>query len=251
MRTAKFSLAVAVVGLLGLLWQTQRETNRRLDDLAAAVAARPADPPAPLPEVVAAPAVPPAARVTPKELESVGLSPYVVEAPDILTIEVQARDRVSRELKPIPEVSGQHLVRPDGTINLGAWGSVPVAGLTVEKAAAAVRTVAATQLGGAEPVVAVDVVAYNSKVYYVVTGGEAGESVHRFPCTGSDTVLDAVAQAGGQVSVAGKTLWVARQAAGQPPQILPVDWARIARHGNTQTNYQLLPGDRLYVKAGK
>ncbi len=30
-------------------------------------------------------------------------------------------------------------------------------------------------------------------------------------------------------------------------QILPVDWAAITRNGSTATNYQLLPGDRVYV----
>jgi polysaccharide export outer membrane protein len=30
---------------------------------------------------------------------------------------------------------------------------------------------------------------------------------------------------------------------------LPVKWADITRRGGTETNYQLLPGDRLYVKA--
>jgi hypothetical protein len=34
---------------------------------------------------------------------------------------------------------------------------------------------------------------------------------------------------------------------GLPEQILPVDWNGITRAGNTRTNYQLLPGDRLYV----
>ncbi|MBX9580001.1 MAG: polysaccharide biosynthesis/export family protein [Gemmataceae bacterium] len=272
MRTAYLVLAAAVVGLLGLSWQAQRETSRRLDALAAAVA-RPADAPAPLPQVVAGPvvgvvpeelpkmpmpphravpAVVPAAGAIPRELEKVALPPYVVEAPDILTIEVKARDRVSGELKPLPEqpIGGQFLVRPDGTVNLGQWGPVTVTGLTVGQVAAAVKKAGAAHTAD-ELAVAVDVLAYNSKAYYVVADGDGGEVVYRFPCTGGDTVLDAVAQAGGHVSVSGRTMWVARQAAGRPPQILPVDWKGIAHHGDAATNYQLLPGDRLYVKAGK
>jgi polysaccharide export outer membrane protein len=48
-------------------------------------------------------------------------------------------------------------------------------------------------------------------------------------------------------------LWVARQAAagGAPPQLLPVDWVSITRRGEMQTNYQLLPGDRLFIKADR
>jgi hypothetical protein len=30
---------------------------------------------------------------------------------------------------------------------------------------------------------------------------------------------------------------------------MPVDWVAITTRGRTETNYQLLPGDRLYVKA--
>lgn len=30
---------------------------------------------------------------------------------------------------------------------------------------------------------------------------------------------------------------------------MPVDWCGIVRAGNTGTNYQLLPGDRVYVMA--
>ena len=36
---------------------------------------------------------------------------------------------------------------------------------------------------------------------------------------------------------------------GQPWQILPVDWIGITQHGVTWTNYQVMPGDRIYVKA--
>ena len=34
-------------------------------------------------------------------------------------------------------------------------------------------------------------------------------------------------------------------------QILPVEWDSIAKGGATATNYQLLPGDRLYVAADR
>ena len=37
----------------------------------------------------------------------------------------------------------------------------------------------------------------------------------------------------------------------QPWQILPVDWVGITQHGLTETNYQVMPGDRIYVKAQK
>ena len=98
-----------------------------------------------------------------------------------------------------------------------------------------------------------DVLQYNSKRYYVVTdGGGNGEQVTAFPVTGSETVFDAIANIGGLPVVASKRqIWVARRTphAGQPEQILPVDWVGITQHGVTATNYQIMPGDRVYVKA--
>ena len=32
---------------------------------------------------------------------------------------------------------------------------------------------------------------------------------------------------------------------------MPVDWVGITQHGIAATNYQLMPGDRVYVKAQK
>ena len=47
-----------------------------------------------------------------------------------------------------------------------------------------------------------DVLAYNSKVYYVITdGGGAGEQVYRIPSNGNETVLDAIAAIEGIVAV--------------------------------------------------
>jgi polysaccharide export outer membrane protein len=34
-------------------------------------------------------------------------------------------------------------------------------------------------------------------------------------------------------------------------QIIPVDYVAITQHGIAETNYQIMPGDRIYVKAQK
>ena len=46
-----------------------------------------------------------------------------------------------------------------------------------------------------------------------------------------------------------KTMWIARPVPGEcgEEQILPIDWDAIAAGGQTKTNYQILPGDRLYI----
>lgn len=156
---------------------------------------------------------------------------------------------------PMPQnkqfVAGPHLVRPDGTVGLGVYGSVYVTGMTLQQARNAIEQHLSQHIH--RPEVSVDVLAYNSKVYYVITdGGGAGEQVYRIPTTGNETVLDAIAGVNGLPTVASKaSIWIARPTpdSGMPDQVLKVDWNAIAQGAQTSTNYQMLPGDRLYVKA--
>ncbi len=216
-------------------------------------------------------AVPPPGTV-PVELDKIMLPPYVIEAPDQLLIEVIQRSTVPDPVTKIPTpqtqrlpvqpISGSFQVRPDGTVALGFWGGVPVSGLTLDQAAEAIRKHVITNPVlrdlGTKPesiVVILDVLAYNSKRYYVIfDGGGFGEQVISFPITGSETVLDAISNVGGISDVGSKrNMWVARRTPhpGQPWQILPIDWIGLTQHGQTCTNYQILPGDRIYVKAQK
>src|SRR5262249_47338611 len=169
------------------------------------------------------------------------------------------KTEVQRPL-PVQDISGSFLVRIDGTVALGFWGSVPVAGLTLDQAAAAIRqhllqqdTLRPYRIQPNNLIVIVDVLAYNSKRYYVVLdGGGYGEQVYPFPIYGSETVMDALANVNGLQAVASRrNIWVARRTPhpGQPWQILPVDWIGITQHGIATTNYQIMPGDRIYVKA--
>ena len=97
-------------------------------------------------------------------------------------------------------LTGQYLVGPDGTINLRQYGLVHVAGLTVTEAKLAIQKHLAQYLDS--PELSVDVVAYNSKVYYIITQGAGmGDNVRRFPITGNETVLDAISQVERAVAV--------------------------------------------------
>jgi polysaccharide biosynthesis/export protein len=191
----------------------------------------------------------------PREFAKQPLPPYVVEPPDILL--VNAGKTVTLEDRPI---DGQHLIRPDGTISLGVYGSVYVAGLTLDEARDAIA--AKIQLSVNKKTVedikkelVVDVLAYNSKVYYVITDGAGyGAQVYPIPITGNETVLDALAKINGLPMVASKKrIWVARATAHETdhPEILPVDWCAIAERGSSATNYQIFPNDRIYVGADK
>jgi len=213
--------------------------------------------------------VPPPVGVVPSELNKITLPLYVVEAPDVLLIEVYA-DSLDVTKPPValwPQpISGQHIVNLDGTVRLGIWGSVPLSGLNLDQAAEAIRqhVFQRTQsdkrisdkfkLSAADKLlVVVDVLAYNSKTYFIITdGGGFGESITSFPITGGETVLDALARVNGLPDIASKRdIWIARRspAPGMPEQILPIDYVGITQHGVAQTNYQVLPGDRIYVRA--
>ncbi len=150
--------------------------------------------------------------------------------------------------KGVQQIRGEHLIRPDGTVGLGTYGSVFVAGMTLPQVKCAIEEHLSQFL--LKPEVSVDVAAFNSKFYYVITDfAGSGEQVARFPATGNETVLDAISLIGGLSPVSTKKMWIARPApAGECiDQILPVDWKGITRRGHARTNFQILPGDRLFI----
>jgi len=150
-------------------------------------------------------------------------------------------------LPTMQPIVGQHLVGLDGKINLGSYGSVSVVGMTVDETRQAIERHLTQYL--TDPQIAVSVFAYNSKKYYVVTEGAGlGDTVIQFPITGNETVLDAMSNVNGLDSVSSKKIWIARPTSDNcNVQILPVDWRAITAQGATATNYQLMPGDRVFV----
>ena len=145
-------------------------------------------------------------------------------------------------------LNGVYLIGPDGTLNLRQYGTVHVAGKTLTEAKLAVEAHLRQFLDS--PVVWLDVASYNSKVYYIITEGAGqGDNVVRVPVTGNETVLDAIAQINGLSQLSSKRIWIARPAPGGfgCEQILPVRWDDITRGGLAATNYQIMPGDRVFV----
>lgn len=198
----------------------------------------------------------------PREQRMVSLPAYIVEPPDLIHIEVH-------EALPGQPITGERLVRPDGTVSLGYYGDVYVAGLTTmeikEKVTRYLRKyLSDEQLGliasdpdhpgkfRAVPAidsvrVYVEVIGYNSKSYYVV--GEVAEP-GRMYVTGTDTVLDAINYAGGLTPTAARqNIRLVRPPASgsKARQVLRVDYPAIVYEGDPSTNYQLLAGDRLIV----
>jgi hypothetical protein len=86
----------------------------------------------------------------------------------------------------------------------------------------------------------------------IFDGGGYGQKIFKRPLVGGETVLDALADLCGlppQSST--ERIWLARPVPGHAGcrVVLPVDWAAITEGAATDTNYQVLPGDRIYVKA--
>jgi polysaccharide biosynthesis/export protein len=253
-------VALGLGALLVANWQSHGETQRKLDALVTAITGRSAEPstpatttqspePRPLPPGLVVPASGAAPAAKPQN---------TIAPPDLLVINAVIRDPRTGQTErlPVQPINGEYLVRPDGTVTLGVWGAVKVGGLTADRAAEEIRSRLAkfTQINGARSgtenlSVAVEVKSANSKVYYIFTEVSGREEVTRMPCTGRETILDAVAAVPGLAAVADRrTIRLVRKGApGSAQQTLPIDWTAIIHRGDTRTNYILQPDDRVYV----
>ncbi|MGL4550525.1 MAG: polysaccharide biosynthesis/export family protein [Gemmataceae bacterium] len=193
----------------------------------------------------------------PREFNKRSLSAYIIEPPDVLVIEAPA-DLLTTDKSVV--LGGPALVRPDGTIGLGPLGSVFVAGMTIDQAKERIARVVQTQRPNDELDVIlkqfkVDVAAFNSKFYYVVSDGAGyGAQITRVPITGNETVLDALAQIQGLPAVSSKKkIWLARATPHGygTPHIMPIDYCSTVMRGSGSTNYQMFPGDRLYIESDR
>ena len=182
----------------------------------------------------------------PRELTMVSMPPYVVEPPDELEVSVKPST---------PDLATTTLtVQADGNLDLGFLGDVYVAGLTLEE----VERKVAQQLDATAPAgtrraghqVSVRLVNGSQSKYFYVLGTVTTQG--RFPVTGNDTVLDAILAAGLRTnSIPEKAYLVRPHPAGGRDQILRIDWTSIKERGDTLTNYQIFPGDRIIVPGGK
>jgi polysaccharide biosynthesis/export protein len=183
----------------------------------------------------------------PKELRKVALPPYVVEPPDELEISVRPTG-----LLDTPTVT--LIVQSDGNLDLGFPGEVFVAGLTLQeierKLTQHFEALAAKKKLGDSVEVSVRLTnGRDSKRYYVI-GAVTNQS--SFPVTGNETVVDAILAAGLRSnSLPEKAYLVRPHALGGPDQVYKIDWFGITQRGDTLTNYQIFPGDRIFVPGGR
>lgn len=174
----------------------------------------------------------------PRELNKTVLAAYLVEPGDVLLVQ-------SGDVDSSVHLPADQPILPDGSINLGRYGRLVVAGKTVDEIAALIRLAVAAQTKDAGPIT-VRLVTRQSKVYYVL--GDVN-SPGAFPLAGRETALDGLVAAGGLTDRASRDRIILSRPT--PPEscrvVLPVCYRQIVQLGDTSTNYQLMPGDRIFV----
>jgi polysaccharide biosynthesis/export protein len=189
----------------------------------------------------------------PRELDKKALPNYIVEGGDVLLVSPADPDVPAAEdtapdknlTSPI-RIPADQPVLPDGSINLGRYGRLIVAGKTVEDIEAAIRATIHAQIRRDPGFITVRIVTRDSKVYYVL--GEVN-SPGSFQLKGRETVLDAILAAGGLNDKASRDNIILTRPTGPNccRVVVPVCYREITQLGDTTTSYQIMPGDRIYV----
>jgi protein involved in polysaccharide export with SLBB domain len=173
----------------------------------------------------------------PRELGKQVLQIHYLEPGDELLIE-------SNDIESQVRIPADQQVLADGTVDLGKYGRVKVAGLTIEQSEALIQSAIATS---EERPAGINVRLIQSvQNFYVI--GEVN-SPGAYPLVGHETVLDGIVAAGGlTLRASACDLLLARPTDPCSCRVtLPVCYRAITQLGDTTTNYQLKPGDRIFV----
>jgi polysaccharide export outer membrane protein len=196
-----------------------------------------------------------AVPVAPRELAKGLLPEYLIEPGDTLLVQTVEFDSPVRLPPDQP-------VLQDGSIDLGLYGRPVVAGRTLAQIEPVIfEAVNTKERERAKQAAALNkekepefkpvaltarLIGRASKVYYVL--GEVNVP-NAYPISGRETVLDAIVQAGGLNKKASrnKIILTRPTPADGCRVVMPVCYDNIVQLGDTTTNYQLQPGDRIFV----
>lgn len=164
------------------------------------------------------------------------------------TYVLQPPDEIEVNCSKVPEIHlKRQRIRPDGKLSFENLGEIEAAGKTIAEVTDALRTkvLELYRLQGNQPV-DVTIVAYRSKVFYVL--GEVylpGPKVY----TGRDSMLHAVAEAKLNPMAWKQRIQVIRPSSedGIKAKIFEVDYNRMVAHGDISKNVLLQEGDIIYV----
>lgn len=188
----------------------------------------------------------------PHELQLVSMPPYTAEPGDELVVTVVPaiphfpEDAFASSNSTDSDATVT--IRADGNLDLGFYGEVYVAGLTLEEITEKVRLRIdhIRSLKGVNKPHHVTVRVVEAGRYAYVLG--AVQEEQKVELTGNETVLDLIIRAKLHPnSVPEKAYLVRPHPVGGPNQIFKIDWVGIKERGDTLTNYQVFPGDRVIV----
>ncbi|MFG0254537.1 MAG: polysaccharide biosynthesis/export family protein [Rhodopirellula sp. JB053] len=202
----------------------------------------------------------------PRENAKSILPPHAIEPGDALLIEPV---NLERDLR----LPADQVVLADGTVDLGPYGRVVVAGQSLEQAESLIEQQIAYQLqqqrqsckqfASDEDRSVIDSDTLPANCDAIAINVRMLEPVHRYyvlgevnapgayPLSGYETVLDAIVTAGGLTSSSNPCkILLARPTDPCNCRVtLPVCYREIVQLGNTSSNYQLQPGDRIFVSS--
>jgi polysaccharide export outer membrane protein len=144
-------------------------------------------------------------------------------------------------VRPAPEITRDVTVRPDGKISFELVGDVEVAGKTVREVRANIEQRLKEFV--VHPDVTVVLAQSTSRRFYVL--GEV-RGPGSYSLIGQVSALHAIAGAGGVTQFANKD-GIRLVRPGTPGAAYAVDFEKISQYGDAQTNFQLEPGDVIYV----
>ena len=157
---------------------------------------------------------------------------YTIGADDVMSV-VFWRDK---------DMSSEVTVRPDGKITLPLLNDIDAAGLTPTQLKDRIAEEAKKYV--TDPTVTVEVKAINSRKVYIT--GEVRKP-GLYPLTGSMTVLQLIAIAGGLDDYAkGDKISIVRNEGGQQASF-KFNYKELLKQRNLQQNIELKPGDSILV----
>jgi protein involved in polysaccharide export with SLBB domain len=175
----------------------------------------------------------------PRELEASVLPTHYLQPGDVLLIEPVDFDSDIR-------FPADQKVLADGTVDLSKYGRIIVAGMSLEASEQAIENLI---VAAGDDASQINVRLLEPVHRYYVLGEVA--SPGSYPLTGFETVLDGIMAAGGLASKAAPCKILLSRPT-PPPScriVLPICYREITQLGDATTNYQLQPGDRIYVSS--
>lgn len=193
----------------------------------------------------------------PRELDLGVLQSHHLQPGDVLLLEPV-------DLASDLRLPADQKVLVDGTLDLAEFGRLVVAGMTVEDAEQLIQNTIHNQVqkrqgegldagsdkaGNQEPDLRVNVRLLEPIHHYYVLGEV--NSPGSYSLEGHETVLDGILRAGGLTGAASpcKVLLARPTTPSSCRVTLPICYREITQLGDTETNYQLMPGDRIFVSS--